>query len=59
MTNPTLIRAAELIEHGATILRECHTTGHDDWDEEDAVVREQHDEMVSVAKELRRMAGCL
>lgn len=54
-----LLRAAELLEHEATIMRECHTTApdHDDWDAEDAHVKASHDEMVAIAGELRRMAG--
>lgn len=54
MTNPTLIHAAELLERDAQILAESMRDSEGEWD--DTYAKDDHDDMLKTARELREMA---
>jgi hypothetical protein len=51
----TLIRAAELLEELARDIYDCNTSD-DKWPEDSKTELKQHEELIDVACELRRMA---
>lgn len=55
---PTLLRAAELLEGDAAALKACHTV-RGRWPRSpiDRGAKLDHDEMLSVARKLRALAG--
>ena len=52
-----LLRAAEIIEQEAAVLRQCHTINGTWKDDEEADVRATVEEYESIAAELQREAG--
>lgn len=52
-----LLRAAEIIEGEARVLRECHTINGTWNNDEEADIRETVEEYEAIAAELQRGAG--
>lgn len=61
MNRPLLIRAAEILEREAAVLKESYTSigkrGARTWNVEDSLVHVEYEEMVRVAGELRKEAA--
>lgn len=53
----TLLKAAELLEQNARVLRECHTLApdHDDWSDEPEA-KAEHDECMQLVAACRQHA---
>lgn len=56
-----LLRAAEILEREAEIIRDSYTLGgrRPRWDPEDREAKADHDEMRALARRFRKVAGTL